>query len=531
MKALLSLLLMLSFSASASILPPNDLHLEDNLFTEDANMTEQEFSQIIDSIIDPYRDVVASHGGNLEVKKLWTNSTVNASAQQIGSSWIVNMYGGLARRPEVTQDGFALVVCHELGHHLGGYAFYGNGQWAASEGQSDYFASQACARRVWAADTAKNAEFRNNVHPTAKSGCDTAWQTEADQNLCYRIAMAGESLAGLLAALGNATVDFDRPDTSKVSTTNTRHPKGQCRLDTYFAGALCKAEFDPMVIPGRNHPQGQTSVDAEREAAKYSCTRAAFHAMGNRPRCWFKPQLESLLSIKSIQIEEISGNNNGAMEPGETVGLWIQLENLATKAYQNVSAKISSIGDKFDVIKGETVFSEITSGLSKAQDNAFEIKLSRVTCGEKFDVDLGLDLGGSQVAHIRKTLQTGKVSTTETLTNTESMDIPDNSIQGVTSSIVVNDEGVFSEATVTVDITHPYVGDLTVKLLTPTGGEVILQQRKGGSADDLKKSFTVELPSGTTANGDWKLFLSDSAKRDAGNLNNWAIQFKKISCE
>ena len=36
------------------------------------------------------------------------------------------MYGGLARRAEVTEDGFAMVLCHELGHHVSLYGAPGS---------------------------------------------------------------------------------------------------------------------------------------------------------------------------------------------------------------------------------------------------------------------------------------------------------------------------------------------------------------------------------------------------------------------
>ena len=284
--------LILSLSVSATILPKNDLHLQDNLFTEDANMTEADFNQIIDQVIGAYNETVVGHGATLTANKLWSNPTVNASAQQMGNRWVVNMYGGLARRVEVTPDGFALVVCHELGHHLAGYFFYGQG-WASSEGQSDYFASQACARTIWKDQAAKNAAARETVHATAKAGCDSRMKTETEQNLCYRTAMAGQSLAKLLSALGGTEADFDTPDDSVISSTQTRHPAGQCRLDTYFSGALCGKAFDKTVIPGRNHPDGQNSLGAELESAEYSCTRANDEMIGSRPLCWFKPQIES----------------------------------------------------------------------------------------------------------------------------------------------------------------------------------------------------------------------------------------------
>lgn len=273
-----------------SFLPPNDLHLQDRV-TVTANFGEAEFNAAIDRVAAYYAPIVTAHGGNLKMMKLWTNSTVNAEADRTGNDWLVKMYGGLARREEVTLDGFAVVVCHELGHHLGGFPFY-RGDWAGSEGQADYFATQSCVKNLWGKDYEENARHRATVDPLAKEKCDAASTDTGVQNLCYRVADAGLSLARLLAALGSDTPpSFGTPDTSVVSRTRETHPRGQCRLDTYFQGVLCGARFDDGVIPGFGHAQGQESLGAETEAATYSCTARDGYAVGLRPRCWFKPRL------------------------------------------------------------------------------------------------------------------------------------------------------------------------------------------------------------------------------------------------
>lgn len=276
--------LMFSSLAFSTILPPNDLYLEDNLFGSD--MTEEQFLTITNSVIDVYKPLAKTHGANLTVNARWNDSTVNASAQQTGKSWIVNMYGGLARRPEVTADGYVMVICHELGHHFAGFPFVS--AWAANEGQSDYFATQACAQKLWAADLEVNATFRETVELPAKELCDQNYSTEEAQNLCYRAAMAGKSLATLLGALGGgaALPDFSTPDTTEVSRTNGRHPAAQCRLDTYTAGALCTVDFNETIIPGKNN--GRSTREAEVEAYTYSCATRDGYTQSVRPRCWFK---------------------------------------------------------------------------------------------------------------------------------------------------------------------------------------------------------------------------------------------------
>jgi len=281
-----------SSCAFATFLPPNDLYKQDRILGFDqTTMTEGEFNQVIDRVYSAMEPSVRLHGGVLSVSRLWTDSTVNANSMQFFSQWHVNMYGGLARRPEMNQDGFTLVMCHEMGHHLGGFPFVGNfiGRWAASEGQADYFATQVCARKVWAESKAENAKYRFDVAPKVKEKCDESWKNQDDQNLCYRIARGARALAFLLHTLKkDSDPDFSTPDPLIVTKTNTTYPSVQCRMDTYLNGALCGTQFDLSVIPGRTKLGFENGITGEREAAKYSCFKTAESDLGVRPACWFK---------------------------------------------------------------------------------------------------------------------------------------------------------------------------------------------------------------------------------------------------
>jgi hypothetical protein len=271
----------------ATILPKNNLDRLDNK-GRIANIDEKTFNSIIDTIINAFQPVAASHGAHLSADKLWDDSTVNASAEQDGNEWKVTMYGGLARRPEVTPDAFVLVVCHELGHHFGGYYFYDDGDWAAAEGEADYFATQVCGRAMFQKMFRRNHIYREGVPSVVQQKCDASWKTPEQQDLCYRLSAGGLALANLLASAGGEKPPhFETPDKSKVSHTNVDHPEAQCRLDTYFQGALCLANFDLRVIPGKTENGGNNSVDAEKEAAKVTCIG---QPQGDRPACWFKSQ-------------------------------------------------------------------------------------------------------------------------------------------------------------------------------------------------------------------------------------------------
>lgn len=274
-------------TAHAKFLPENNLHLEDHVWLS-GGLTEAQFNEQIDKVSAVIAPIMKNLGGRMTVERAWTDSTVNAYADQQGGTWNVHMFGGLARRPEVTPDGFAMVICHESGHHLGGFPF--SADWAADEGQSDYFATTHCARAIWSNEKEQNAAAAATVNATAKAKCDHTMTTDDDRNLCYRTMNASKSLADLLAALGGTKASFETVDPAQVSRTDHEHPEAQCRLDTYIAGSLCTAPYDAGVIAGKGTDgRGKNTVAAERESAKQYCADAAKFENGLRPRCWFKP--------------------------------------------------------------------------------------------------------------------------------------------------------------------------------------------------------------------------------------------------
>ncbi|MEU3143443.1 S8 family peptidase [Streptomyces sp. NPDC006999] len=109
--------------------------------------------------------------------------------------------------------------------------------------------------------------------------------------------------------------------------------------------------------------------------------------------------------------------------------------------------------------------------------------------------------------------------------STQGVTIADNST--VETSVTVS--GVPGNApsglAVEVDITHTYIGDLRVQLIAPDGTAYTLKAYgTGGSADDIDTTYTVDASS-ETANGTWKLRVSDNYTYDTGRLNGWALQF------
>ena len=265
-------------NGKSGYMPENDLNI--SVDAKNVNtMTEERFNEIIDKVDKHYAPIVKARGGKLKWARKWSDGTVNASAQRSGKTYKVNMYGGLARHELVTDDGFALVVCHELGHHLGGAPKNGGlfSKWASNEGQSDYFATLKCFRRVFESENNLNIVSKLNVPTAVTNKCKANFTLENDVALCERSAMGGLSLANLLGSLrGTTGVDFTTPDSSTVTSTNNSHPAAQCRLDTYFQGAICEVSYND-------------DLD-KKDPNKGTCNRVANNTDGIRPLCWYAPK-------------------------------------------------------------------------------------------------------------------------------------------------------------------------------------------------------------------------------------------------
>ncbi len=245
-------------------------------------LNEEQFNAVIDKVENLYKPIVSTAGGDLVVERKWTDATVNAYAQQSGRTWKVSMFGGLARHETITEDGLALVVCHEIGHHIGGApkkASMWSSPWASNEGQSDYFATLKCLRKTWSTDNNEEVIRDMEIPETLSASCAATHFVSADYAICVRGGMAGMSVARLFQSLRQSTVapKFDTPDTKVVTKTDDNHPATQCRLDTYFQGALCEVSSNEDV--------------ATNSEVTGTCHGSLGHTVGLRPLCWFKPSV------------------------------------------------------------------------------------------------------------------------------------------------------------------------------------------------------------------------------------------------
>lgn len=287
-------MLLASLSAFATFVPQKDIKVYPPKGVV-GPITEAEFNERAEKIRQVYTPVMKSFKGKFKLNANWKNDKLNARATQFFGTWIVEFTGGVARHPELTGDGMSLIICHEIGHHLGGFPFDGGsmitGNWAAVEGQSDYYSTHVCARKLWTSEKEINQTFALSVTQPVKDKCDALFQDQDERNLCYRIGMGSLSVSKTMAAImGKPAPQIETPDTTVRETTLLSHPKIQCRLDTLFQGSICAAPYDYQVIPGKSQ-RHKESLEAEKESAANSCSQLARFTEGLRPACWFKARM------------------------------------------------------------------------------------------------------------------------------------------------------------------------------------------------------------------------------------------------
>ncbi|MBI9040902.1 reprolysin-like metallopeptidase, partial [Lutibacter sp.] len=127
------------------------------------------------------------------------------------------------------------------------------------------------------------------------------------------------------------------------------------------------------------------------------------------------------------------------------------------------------------------------------------------------------------------------------------INIPDNSIVGISSKISITQNKIITDLILTVNITHPWVGDLTLKLISPKGTTVLLAANVGDEGDGFDNTtfddagtdiinlgmppFTgVFIPQESLSKflneesyGEWQLLVIDEGPDDIGVINSWSL--------
>ncbi len=238
-----------------------------------AEISRNTYHTILDVVSGTYTQAFQQRNERLRIDRLWSDDTNQASAwreeDRQGEIAVLRIPGGIARQPIINADAFTLIICHEIGHHLAGPPAV----WKYSvEGQADYFGVADCLRRVFPKLPEYNVLREITTPEIVIDSCRLVFDDREEGELCMRSAMAGARLTRYFADKRHIGYpDFEMPEQLIIPRTNMGLPSPQCRLDTYFAAALCKPD----------------AAGAGNRSAPWLCTDHPLQYDGLRPRCWF----------------------------------------------------------------------------------------------------------------------------------------------------------------------------------------------------------------------------------------------------
>ncbi len=244
-----------------------------NAHTAQSAVIRNQFDKVLKRIEDIYSPQFVSEGKTLKIEGKWSDQMVNARARSFNGIEEVTIFGGLARQSFMTEDGLALITCHELGHLIGGAPLKWR-QAYSSEGQSDYFAAAKCMKEYLL--DKNNVEFIKNkkVPKHISELCAQAYEASEERAKCARIVLAGADISRMFTSRNEEKPSLMLRDSYQMRRTLDDYGSAQCRLDTIVSGALCNRASDEKF-------SSTNTVDG-------ACHESLGDTLGLRPACWFK---------------------------------------------------------------------------------------------------------------------------------------------------------------------------------------------------------------------------------------------------
>ncbi|HOB53202.1 MAG TPA: M14 family zinc carboxypeptidase, partial [Acidobacteriota bacterium] len=192
------------------------------------------------------------------------------------------------------------------------------------------------------------------------------------------------------------------------------------------------------------------------------------------------------LELADVGVAEIEGNNDVFLDPGETWGVALTVWNGGMESVHGVTVALEVADGPASIRSGIVVVGTLAPGAAAAvaaTDLRFKIN-GDASCAAEVVLRMTAD---SDQGSVMDTFAASLGEETEWTFDGADVPkpIPDGDPAGTVTWIAVTDlEGSVAAVTVRVDVTHPYVSDLSLFLIGPNGTVVELSSENGGSEDD-----------------------------------------------
>lgn len=336
------------------------------------------------------------------------------------------------------------------------------------------------------------------------------WEDNRESMLAY-LERAGEGLYGVV-----------RDAATHAPLAATIHVVDNAR-DTVTDPGL--GDYHRLLLPGTYTVEvlatgySRARVDSVVVAASQVATRLDVDLV---------PLAVDLQPVAAAVLDGASGNS--ALDPGETADLAVTSTNLGSAA-TGITAELIPTGWNATVTRSQASYPDLAAGASGTSTAPHHAVTLRASAPAGSRAGFALTYRASEGSGISAPffVPTGAAFCTTAASTNIPKTIADRAT--ATSTIAFPIDREITEVNVLVNITHPYIGDLHVRVVSPDGVAVVLHARSGGSADNIVGWYDAQLTPNETlthlrgghALGTWKLEVEDGVPLNTGTLNGWSV--------
>jgi endonuclease I/subtilisin-like proprotein convertase family protein len=218
-----------------------------------------------------------------------------------------------------------------------------------------------------------------------------------------------------------------------------------------------------------------------------------------------------------------AASTSGALNNGQSFGSGSPANNAPTAAFtQNCSEltctfDASSSSDSDGTIASYSWnFGDGSSATGANPNHTYSADGSYTVVVTVTDNDAATDNASTSVS------VAGTSSEPSNFVSTTAFDIKDR--KKFYSDLAVSRSGAAGSVQVTVDISHSYRGDVSLKLYAPDGAIYTMKNKDSGDGGQ-NINATYNVSASGNASGTWRLKVQDHYSGDEGTLNGWSIQF------
>lgn len=225
-----------------------------------ASVNKTDYVRISNALKSIYADKIREQGGNLKFVLSEASGAPNAYAAKKGEdSWEITVVSSFLNLSHQTIPTLGIILCHEVGHFLGGKPYVVGKQmtaavraWApkkmSAEGQADYFATSECIKNLANQIPDLFVSNKGLLNLPSSQECRRSYTNEKEIKLCNEILTAShqailvyQQILDQLSVPNSFFARIQNAASDRTLDLVGEYPELDCRYETFIKGTLCSS--------------------------------------------------------------------------------------------------------------------------------------------------------------------------------------------------------------------------------------------------------------------------------------------------